>query len=97
MIANYEDRFVIPTSHEELRQEDFHTFQGQNGFTFGDKPEALLIKPLNALLSSVLRLGNSLTASVNSCQCATKSLVGYSKSTESTLYIWVILFLHPSV
>ena len=35
-IANYEDRFVIPTSHEELRQEDFHTFQGQNGFTFGN-------------------------------------------------------------
>ena len=30
------DRFVIPTSHEELRQEDFHTFQGQNGFTFGN-------------------------------------------------------------
>jgi nitrate reductase beta subunit len=35
-IANYEDRFVIPTSHEELMQEDFHTFQGQNGFSFGN-------------------------------------------------------------
>ncbi|NOQ65199.1 MAG: nitrate reductase subunit beta, partial [Methyloprofundus sp.] len=33
---NYEDRFVIPTSHEELRQEDFHSFQGQNGFSFGN-------------------------------------------------------------
>ncbi|MCK5355137.1 MAG: hypothetical protein KAJ63_08465, partial [Methyloprofundus sp.] len=36
-IANYEDRFVIPTSHEELRHEDFHAFQGQNGFTFGNE------------------------------------------------------------
>jgi len=35
-IANYEDRYVIPTSHEELRQEDFHSFQGQNGFSFGN-------------------------------------------------------------
>lgn len=35
-IANYEDRFVIPTSHEELHQEDFHSFQGQNGFSFGN-------------------------------------------------------------
>ncbi len=35
-IANYEDRFVIPTSHEELRQQDFYSFQGQNGFTFGN-------------------------------------------------------------
>ena len=35
-IANYEDRFVIPTSHEELRHEDFHAFQGHNGFTFGN-------------------------------------------------------------
>jgi len=31
-IANYEDRFVIPTSHEELRHEDPYAFQGQNGF-----------------------------------------------------------------
>ena len=36
-IANYEDRFVIPTSHEELRHEDFHALQGQNGFTFGNE------------------------------------------------------------
>jgi Nitrate reductase beta subunit len=35
-IANYEDRFVIPTSHEELRHADFHSFQGANGFTFGN-------------------------------------------------------------
>ncbi len=35
-IGNYEDRFVIPTSHEELRLEDFHSFQGQNGFSFGN-------------------------------------------------------------
>ena len=36
-IANYEDRYVIPTSHEELRHEDFHAFQGSNGFTFGNE------------------------------------------------------------
>jgi len=35
-IANYEDRFVIPTSHEEERLVDAHGFQGQNGFTFGN-------------------------------------------------------------
>ena len=35
-LANYEDRFVIPTSHEELRHEDFHSFQGDNGFSFGN-------------------------------------------------------------
>jgi nitrate reductase beta subunit len=35
-IANYEDRFVIPTGHEEVRLEDFYGFQGQNGFTFGN-------------------------------------------------------------
>jgi nitrate reductase beta subunit len=34
-IANYEDRFVIPTSHEEIRLDDYHGFQGQNGFSFG--------------------------------------------------------------
>ena len=36
-IANYEDRYVLPTSHEELRHEDFHALQGQNGFTFGNE------------------------------------------------------------
>jgi nitrate reductase beta subunit len=36
-IANYEDRFVIPTSHEELRHEDFHALQGQSGFSFGNE------------------------------------------------------------
>ena len=35
-IANYEDRFVIPTGHAELTEEDFYGFQGQNGFTFGN-------------------------------------------------------------
>jgi nitrate reductase beta subunit len=35
-IANYEDRFVIPTGHEEVRLDDFYAFQGQNGFTFGN-------------------------------------------------------------
>ena len=35
-IANYEDRFVIPTGHEEIRLDDFYAFQGQNGFTFGN-------------------------------------------------------------
>lgn len=35
-IANYEDRFVIPTGHEEYQQEDYYQFQGQNGFTPGN-------------------------------------------------------------
>ncbi len=35
-IANYEDRFVIPTSHQETALEDFYGFQGQDGFTFGN-------------------------------------------------------------
>jgi nitrate reductase beta subunit len=35
-IANYEDRFVIPTSKEEMRLEDYHGFQGQAGFSFGN-------------------------------------------------------------
>ncbi|MCU7857764.1 MAG: nitrate reductase subunit beta, partial [Candidatus Thiodiazotropha sp. (ex Lucinoma borealis)] len=35
-IANYEDRFVIPTSHEEMAQEDPYAFQGQNGFAPGN-------------------------------------------------------------
>ncbi len=35
-LSKYEDRYVIPTSHEELRHEDFHAFQGHNGFTFGN-------------------------------------------------------------
>ncbi|NOQ37125.1 MAG: nitrate reductase subunit beta [Methylococcaceae bacterium] len=35
-IANYEDRFVIPTSHKEENLEDFHSFQGQSGFSFGN-------------------------------------------------------------
>ena len=35
-IANYEDRFVVPTSHQEVTLEDFYGHQGQNGFTFGN-------------------------------------------------------------
>ncbi len=35
-IANYEDRFVIPTGHAEVSLEDFYAFQGQNGFSFGN-------------------------------------------------------------
>ena len=35
-IANYEDRFVIPTSHQEIQLDDYHAFQGQNGFSFGN-------------------------------------------------------------
>ncbi|MDH4234874.1 MAG: nitrate reductase subunit beta, partial [Gallionella sp.] len=35
-IANYEDRFVIPTGHEEERLDDAHGFQGQVGFSFGN-------------------------------------------------------------
>ncbi|WP_303904335.1 nitrate reductase subunit beta [Thiohalomonas denitrificans] len=35
-IANYEDRFVIPTGHAEERMDDAYGFQGQNGFTFGN-------------------------------------------------------------
>jgi len=39
-IANYEDRFVIPTGHAEVSLEDFYSFQGQNGFTFGNDSSA---------------------------------------------------------
>jgi nitrate reductase beta subunit len=35
-LSRYEDRYVIPTSHEELRHEDFHALQGHMGFTFGN-------------------------------------------------------------
>ncbi len=35
-IANHEDRFVVPTSQAGLDMEQFHAFQGQNGFTFGN-------------------------------------------------------------
>ena len=35
-IANYEDRFVVPTAHEEMKQEDPYAFQGQNGFAAGN-------------------------------------------------------------
>jgi len=35
-IANYEDRFVVPTGHEELAQEDPYAYQGQNGFNPGN-------------------------------------------------------------
>ncbi|WP_126444317.1 nitrate reductase subunit beta [Sulfuricystis multivorans] len=35
-IADYNDRFVIPTSHAEVPLEDAYGFQGQNGFSFGN-------------------------------------------------------------
>jgi nitrate reductase beta subunit len=34
-IANYEDRFVIPTTHREVTQ-DAYELRGSCGFTFGD-------------------------------------------------------------
>jgi nitrate reductase beta subunit len=43
-IANYEDRYVIPTGHEEERLDDAHGFQGQNGFTFGNSTSAGISK-----------------------------------------------------
>lgn len=67
-IANYEDRFVIPTGHEELNQEDFHAFQGNNGFSFGNtsssgcgggslfpEPRQLSVEPLNFVPAAELR------------------------------------------
>jgi nitrate reductase beta subunit len=39
-IANYDDRFVIPTAHEELVHEDPYAFQGQNGFGPGNTSSA---------------------------------------------------------
>ncbi len=39
-IANYEDRFVIPTGHEEMVLDDVFAQQGQNGFTFGNDSSA---------------------------------------------------------
>lgn len=35
-IANYEDRFVIPTSHRELGIEDAYDLRGSCGFSFGN-------------------------------------------------------------
>src|SRR5690606_27858183 len=34
-IANYEDRFVIPTSHKEMAEDSFNE-KGSCGFTFGN-------------------------------------------------------------
>ncbi len=36
-IANYEDRFVIPTAPEYRAHEDIYAFQGQVGFAFGNE------------------------------------------------------------
>ncbi len=36
-IANYEDRFVIPTAPEYQAHEDIYAFQGQMGFSFGNE------------------------------------------------------------
>lgn len=35
-LANYEDRFVIPTTGEERRHEDYYALQGQMGFSPGN-------------------------------------------------------------
>ncbi len=35
-IANYGDRFVIPTAHDEMINEDPYAMQGQNGFGPGN-------------------------------------------------------------
>jgi nitrate reductase beta subunit len=35
-LAHYQDRFVIPTSHQETMMDDPYDFQGQNGFVFGN-------------------------------------------------------------
>jgi nitrate reductase / nitrite oxidoreductase, beta subunit len=35
-IANYEDRFVIPTSHREMGIEDAYDLRGSCGFSFGN-------------------------------------------------------------
>ncbi|VAX06541.1 Respiratory nitrate reductase beta chain [hydrothermal vent metagenome] len=35
-LAHYDDRFVIPTTHEEYLQEDIYAHQGQIGLTFGN-------------------------------------------------------------
>ncbi len=35
-IANYEDRFVLPTGHAELNLDDAFGNQGQDGFSFGN-------------------------------------------------------------
>jgi nitrate reductase beta subunit len=35
-IAHYDDRFVIPSGHEEYQQEDIYAHQGQVGFTLGN-------------------------------------------------------------
>jgi nitrate reductase beta subunit len=35
-IANYADRFVIPTSHDEMRIDDPYALQGQNGISPGN-------------------------------------------------------------
>ncbi len=35
-IANYEDRFVIPTSHREMGLEDAYDLRGSCGFSFGN-------------------------------------------------------------
>ena len=35
-IANYEDRFVIPTNHREMGIEDAYDLRGSCGFSFGN-------------------------------------------------------------
>jgi nitrate reductase beta subunit len=43
-LAHYDDRFVIPTGHEEYLQEDIYAHQGQIGFTLGNDSSAGISK-----------------------------------------------------
>ena len=43
-IANYEDRFVIPTAHREL-DEDAYDLRGSCGFSFGNGCSAAPARP----------------------------------------------------
>ena len=50
-IANYEDRFVIPTAHRELG-EDAYDLRGSCGFTFGNGCSGGSKKPATVFTSS---------------------------------------------
>jgi nitrate reductase beta subunit len=43
-LAHYDDRFVIPTAHEEYAQEDMYAHQGQIGLTLGNSSSAGISK-----------------------------------------------------
>ncbi len=46
-IANYEDRFVIPTNHRELSTDDVYGERGGCGFSFGDGCNTSGVNPTN--------------------------------------------------